>query len=168
MNNVVIKSFKANGKIHRSWYSSFLVKENDEYLITASERTLVMEHNGRTWVATEPSVNVFFKNEWYNVLAIFKEDSVYFYVNLASPSICEDNVIKYVDYDLDIKFRDEVIKVLDENEYKYNSKRMQYDSRIDPILTKQSEKIKELMREHKFPFDEQKLTEILEEFRKSR
>ena len=30
MDNIIVKSFKANGKIHRSWYNIFKVEEINE------------------------------------------------------------------------------------------------------------------------------------------
>lgn len=167
MEHIIVKSFKANGRIHRSWYNLFKLEENDEYIVVGSLRTFVIESNGRNWVATEPCISVYFKNAWFNVLGIFKKDGLSYYCNLASPSIIEDGVIKYIDFDLDIKLRHESIKILDENEYKYNSRRMKYDSRLDEILKKEELKIKELMEAHKFPFDDQKIKQYLVDFKNS-
>ena len=54
---------------------------------------------------------------------------------MASPFIIEENTIKYIDYDLDLRvFPDGSFKVLDRGEYKYHKLLMKYDDNIDYIL----------------------------------
>ena len=46
-----------------------------------------------------------------------------------------DNIIKYIDYDLDLRvFPDGSFRVLDRNEYNYHKKIMHYPREIDMII----------------------------------
>lgn len=161
----VIKSFKGDGSIHRTWYNVYLIKNESDYFIVGSFQSSILEGNGRKWSANEPAIIIFSKKEWFNVCCMIKDNSVLYYVNLASPAIFEDDVIKYVDYDLDLKFRlDGEIKYLDRNEYKKNSQEMNYDKSINSILQTTISKIKKLMRDHKFPFNDKDILMWYEQF----
>ena len=51
---------------------------------------------------------------------------------LATPFIIEDNTIKYIDYDLDLRiFPNGSFKILDKGEYKYHKKIMNYSQELD-------------------------------------
>ena len=93
------------------------------------------EEDGRTWNTKEPAVLFFFTNHWYNIIGQCKKKGVYYYCNLASPIIIEEDTIKYIDYDLDVKvFPSGGFKVLDRSEYHYHKKKMLYQEEIDYII----------------------------------
>ena len=130
-----IHGYKHNGKIHRAWDEAVLLEIHDEYLIFGNEKTKVTESDGRTWRTKEPAVLYFFYKKWYNIIGQFKKNGIYYYCNIASPFIMEENTIKYIDYDLDLRvFPDGSFKVLDRGEYKYHKKLMNYPEEIDKIL----------------------------------
>lgn len=130
-----IHGYKHNGKIHRAWDEAVLLEIHDEYLIFGNEKTKVTESDGRTWRTKEPAVLYFFYKDWYNIIGQCKKDGIYYYCNLASPFIVEENTIKYIDYDLDLRvFPDGSFKVLDRGEYKYHKNVMKYPNSIDIIL----------------------------------
>ncbi len=130
-----IHGYKHDGNIHRSWDEAVLLEIHDNYLIFGNEKTKVTESDGRTWRTKEPAVLYFFYNNWYNIIGQYKKIGVYYYCNMASPFIIEENTIKYIDYDLDLRvFPDGSFKVLDRGEYKYHKKIMNYPEEIDTIL----------------------------------
>lgn len=130
-----IHGYKHNGKIHRAWDEAILLEIHDDYLIFGNEKTKVTEADGRTWRTKEPAVLYFFYKQWYNIIGQYKKDGIYYYCNIASPIIIEENTIKYIDYDLDLRvFPDGSFKVLDRGEYKYHKSVMHYPEEIDLIL----------------------------------
>ena len=142
-NKYSIHSYKHDGTLHRSWDEAVLLDIFDDYLVFGNDRTIVTESDGRTWKTKELAVLYFYKDKWYNIIGQNKEDGIYYYCNMASPYIIEDNTIKYIDYDLDLRiFADESYKVLDRGEYKYHKKIMEYPEEIDVILKKE---LKELI-----------------------
>jgi len=133
-----IHGYKHDGKIHRSWDEAVLLEIHDEYLIFGNEKTKVTEADGRTWRTKEPAVLYFYKNNWYNIIGQYKKSGIYYYCNMASPFIVEEDTIKYIDYDLDLRvFPDGSFKVLDRGEYKYHKKLMDYPEAIDKILKRE-------------------------------
>ncbi len=149
-----IHGYKHDSKIHRSWDEAVLLEIHDEYLIFGNEKTKVTESDGRTWRTKEPAVLYFFYKDWYNIIGQYKKDGVYYYCNMASPFIIEEDTIKYIDYDLDLRvFPDGSFKVLDRGEYKYHKNIMNYPKDIDTILKEELTKLINLVREKKLSFE---------------
>ena len=120
---IQIQCYKHNGKIHRSWDEAVFLDEKKDYLVFGNMKTLVTESEGNTWRTKEPAIMYFFKNKWFNIICQLKKDGIYYYCNIASPFIIEDNTIKYIDYDLDLRiFPNLEYKILDRMEYKYHKK----------------------------------------------
>ena len=144
---IQIQCYKHNGKIHRSWDEAVFLDEKKEYLVFGNMKTLVTESEGNTWRTKEPAIMYFFKNKWFNIICQLKKDGIYYYCNIASPFIIEDNTIKYIDYDLDLRiFPNLEYKILDRMEYKYHKKIMNYSSDLD-IAIKNG--LNELLNEYK-------------------
>ena len=153
MNNVkvgtklYIHSYKHDGTIYRSWDEALLLDETDDYIVVGNNKTLVTEIDGRTWKTKEPAIVIYYKHDWYNVICQFKKSGIYYYCNIATPYIIEENTIKYIDYDLDLRvFPDGTYKVLDKEEYKYHKKKLNYSKEIDKIV---KEALKDLLKKFK-------------------
>ena len=64
-----------------------------------------------------------------------KKDGIYFYCNIATPYIIEENTIKYIDYDLDLRiFPKGDYKILDKLEYEYHKNKMNYSDDLDIVI----------------------------------
>ena len=149
-----IHGYKHDGKIHRSWDEAVLLEIHEDYLIFGNERTKVTESDGRTWRTKEPAVLYFFYKDWYNIIGQYKKNGIYYYCNMASPFIIEEDTIKYIDYDLDLRvFPDGGYKVLDKNEYNYHKKKMNYPKEIDFIVNKELAKLIEMKNKDEGPFN---------------
>ncbi len=150
----VIHGYKHDGKIHRSWDEAVLLEVHDDYLIFGNERTKVTESDGRTWRTKEPAVLYFFYKSWYNIIGQYKRNGIYYYCNIASPFIIEEDTIKYIDYDLDLRvFPDGSFKVLDRGEYRYHKAIMHYSEQIDHILKSELTNLINLVRNKELSFE---------------
>ena len=130
-----IHCYKHNGKIHRTWDEAVLLDIKKNYLVFGNNKTKVTEAEGNVWRTKEPAIIYFFKDKWFNIIAQLKKDGIYYYCNIATPFIIEDNTIKYIDYDLDLRiFPNGDYKVLDELEYKYHSRVMNYSEELDFVI----------------------------------
>ena len=160
-----IHSYKHDGSIHRAWDEAILLEINDEYLIFGNERTKVIESDGRTWRTKEPAILYFFKNNWFNIIVQYKKNGIFYYCNMASPYIIEDNTIKYIDYDLDLRvFPDGSFKVLDRGEYKYHKQLMNYSEDIDFILKQELTKLINMVRNKEMAFTPKAVDKYYEEY----
>ena len=73
---------------------------------------------------------------------------------MASPFLIDNGIIKYIDYDLDLKvFPDGEFRVLDRNEYKYHKKIMKYSENLDLILQSELTDLINMKRAEVGPFN---------------
>ena len=161
-----IHSYKHDSKIHRSWDEATFLEENSEYMIFANYKTLVIESDGRTWRTKEPAIMFFSKNNWFNIIGQIKKTGIYYYCNIASPFVIEENTIKYIDYDLDLRvFPDGSFKVLDRGEYQYHKKKMNYSNEIDKILKRELTIFINKVRNKEYPFNKEVINQYQEKYR---
>ena len=164
---IEVQGYKHDGRMHRIWDSVYVLDDNEKYIVVASTKTKVVEHDFRVWYTKEPAIMIFFKNHWWNVIAMLKEVGLTYYVNLASPYIIDNSRVKYIDYDLDIKlYSNQDIKVIDVREYGYHRKKYGYSESIDKILRYNINDIKKAMQNKEFPFNEEIIKKYYDEFLK--
>ena len=130
-----IQCYKHNGRIHRAWDEAIVLDIKPDYIVFGNDKTNVTEAEGTTWHTKEPAIMYFFKDRWYNIITQLKKDGIYYYCNIATPFIIEENTIKYIDYDLDLRiFATGEYKILDRMEYKYHKKIMKYSDDLDLVI----------------------------------
>lgn len=130
-----IQCYKHNGKPHRCWDEAVVLDIKKDYIVFGNERTLVTEAQGNTWRTKEPAIMYFFKDRWYNIIVQLKKEGITYYCNIATPFIIEDDTIKYIDYDLDLRiFPNGSFKILDRQEYKYHKRKMGYSDELDVAI----------------------------------
>lgn len=162
-----IHSYKHDHKIHRSWDEATFIGQTEEYAIFGNYKTLVKESDGRTWKTKEPAIMYFSKTDWFNIIGQIKPTGIYYYCNIASPYVIEENTIKYIDYDLDLRvFPDGSFKILDRGEYQYHKRIMKYSKEIDKILKNELTILINKVRNKEMPFDENTTQEYYLKFKK--
>lgn len=150
---LTIHCYKHNGKIHRMWDEATVLEVTDDVLICANCKTKVTESDGRNYKTAEPAVMFFYKKNWFNIIGQLKEYGLFYYCNIASPYLIDGNIIKYIDYDLDLRvFPDGGFRVLDRNEYNYHKRIMNYPKEIDEIIKTELTELINMKRGNKGPF----------------
>ncbi|MCI8568303.1 MAG: DUF402 domain-containing protein [Bacilli bacterium] len=163
----VIHCYKHDSKIHRTWDEAVLLDIKDDYLVFGNERTKVIESDGRNWKTKEPAIMYFYKKQWFNVIGQYKKNGIYYYCNIASPFLIDDDTIKYIDYDLDLRvFPDGSFKVLDRGEYNYHKEKMHYSKEIDQILKSELTTLIDFARNKTGPFTKGKVEEYYAIYKK--
>ena len=149
-----IQCYKHNGKIHRAWDEAVVLDFKREYIVFGNNKTKVTEAEGNVWKTKEPAIMYFFKDKWFNVIAQLKKDGIYYYCNIASPFIIEENTIKYIDYDLDLRiFPSGDYKILDKGEYKYHKRIMGYSDELDFVINNAMKDLIDLYKEKHVAFN---------------
>ncbi|MGO3791427.1 MAG: DUF402 domain-containing protein, partial [Enterococcus gilvus] len=73
----------------------------------------------------------------------------------ASPYVLDDEALKYIDYDLDVKvFPDGEKRLLDVDEYEAHSQQMHYSKEIDYILKENVKILVDWINNEKGPFSQ--------------
>ena len=160
MNNIkvgdclTIHCYKHNGMLHRVCEEATVLEITEDHLVCANDKTKIIEHDGRSYHTNEKAILIFYKKNWFNVIAQLKQQGLFYYCNIASPYIIDNHIIKYIDYDLDLRvFPDGGFRILDRNEYKYHKRTMKYSDDLDKIIKYELQALIALKKEQKHPFD---------------
>lgn len=138
-----IHAYKHNGDLYRSWNNSIVLEDTEKYLVLVNENVTITEINGRKWTTIDPAIWLFFKDDWYNIICMIRNDGVHYYCNIASPFILDSETVKYIDYDLDVKvFPNRSYKLLDLKEFKTNRRIWKYPIPLQNTLWQNINKLK--------------------------
>lgn len=166
---IKIQGFKHDKTLHRTWDSVMVLECNEDFIVVASKSNRVTESDGRIWYTKEPAVSIFFFKEWFNVIAMIRGKEIYYYCNIASPSLIDHGIIKYIDYDLDLKLLPNGhIMGLDEKEYEFHRKKYGYSFNLDIVCRHSYLKVALMMEDKAFPFIDAKISEYYQLFEKLR
>lgn len=166
-NKTFIQSFKHDGSVHRTWSSVLVISEDDSKYVAINRKTQVFEANNRSWVAREPALYYLYKERFFNVIAMLRADGIYYYCNLASPSIKDEEAIKNIDYDLDVKFYpDGRYEILDEREFELNKLKYNYPNIIEKKLKDEIEYIIKLHKNNLTPFNKEENDHLFQQYLK--
>ncbi len=164
-----IQSYKHDGSLHRCWERNYVLLDDDDFYVTANHKTKVTEANGRRWYSKEPAISFFSKSDWFNVIGMIKDRGVVFYINVASPTLLDHGILKYIDYDLDYKlFPDGYIMSLDEREFEKHSVRYQYSPELKQVLIQSAAKLFKKLQDREYPFQMHRIQELFQQFIKEK
>lgn len=148
-----IESYKHDHSLHRSWDKTSLIHSSDAVVIGGNDRVKVTEADGREWRTREPAICTFGRGQWFNTIAMIREDGIYYYCNLGSPFTLKGNLLSYIDYDLDVKvYPDMTFTILDQEEYALHSRQMNYPPHVKEQLRCALDEVVEWIRARRGPF----------------
>ncbi len=163
--NLTIHCYKHNGILHRVCEEATVIEITEDKLVCTNDKTKITENDGRSYYTNEVAILIFYKKDWYNIIAQLKERGLFYYCNIASPYVIENRIIKYIDYDLDLRvFPDGGFRILDRNEYKYHKRIMNYSNDLDKIIKHELQKLIALKKEEKEPFDKKMIDNYYQKY----
>lgn len=162
-----IHGYKHNGDLYKVWDETIFLAQTDDYYVFANNKIKVTEIDGRSWRTKEPAITFYYKKSWFNIIAQLKNTGIYYYCNISSPVIIENNTIKYIDYDYDLRvFPDGAYKILDKSEYEYHKKIMNYPDEIDKIVKYELNRLIEKNKRRENPFNEETIKKYYDLYKK--
>lgn len=152
--NLELHCYKHNGKINSISDRITVIDILDNCIVCGDFKTTITESDGSSHKTKEPAIMFFYKNRWFNILAQLKKQGLFYYCNIATPYLIDEHIIKYIDYDLDLRvFPDGGFRILDRNEYNYHKKVMNYSDELDLVIRTQLSELIEMKRANKGPFE---------------
>lgn len=137
---VAIHAYKFNGCLYRTFEFPKIVFKNKEILVLdLFNCRVISQGKNKKFYRTHFEIDslwIFFYEQWYNLfLNITKNSHLVYYFNIATPYLFEEDAIKYIDLDLDVRVENvntnfEKIKVLDTHEFENNAKLMLYPKKL--------------------------------------
>lgn len=165
--NLELHCYKHNGKINSISDRITVLDVKEDMIVCGDFKTTITESDGSTHKTKEPAIMFFYKNRWFNILAQLKKQGLFYYCNIATPYLIDDNTLKYIDYDLDLRvFPDGCYRVLDKNEYNYHKKIMHYSDEIDEIVKTELNNLIEMKKNNVDPFNKELIESYYEKYKK--
>lgn len=153
--NIRIESYKHNREIHRVWYENIVLHSDEDIIIGGNDRTLVQEPNGKLRHSKDHAIFYFNKRHNFNIIKIFDRANPYFYCNISSAFTCKDNVLTYIDYDLDVIVSEGMsYTILDEDEFILHKEKYGYSKRLVDLLRAELMILESWIDERKDPFNQ--------------
>ncbi|MBQ1478181.1 MAG: DUF402 domain-containing protein [Erysipelotrichaceae bacterium] len=160
--SIFVQSYKHNGSLHRTWSKALVIDVLENCLVVVTDHTWVVESDGRRWLTKEPAICFYYDDRWYNVISMIRKTGIFYYCNIASPSLYDGEAIKNIDYDLDVKvFPDGTYSILDENEYRYHAGKMNYPENIRNIVEGECRALVKKIEAKEIPFDQSFINDYL-------
>lgn len=155
-NKVEIISYKHNGDLHRVWQYAYVVRETDKEIVLVNDHANVIDGDGRRWKTKEPAVCYFYKEKWFNAICMLRNGSIYYYCNLSSPYVIDEEGIKYIDYELDVKvFPTGNRLILDRDEFEFNQIDYHYSKDLVNIIEMELKNLLKMIDNNEGPFNSQ-------------
>jgi uncharacterized protein len=153
---ITVNSRKSDNSIQRSWQCEFLEETSGYWLFVGKfDREITHNDLGVIRLGTI-SYEYYFKTEWFNVFRFHEPegDFKFYYCNINMPPKFENNVLDYVDLDLDVLVRKDLsFVILDEDEFAENSKLFGYSAELKLQVETTLNELLLNITQRQFPFD---------------
>ena len=162
-----IHCYKHDGRLHQLCDEGIVLSIDEEKIVVANNKAKLTEADGRSYHAKEPAILFFYKKHWFNIIGQLKKFGLFYYCNIATPYIIDGKIIKYIDYDLDLRvFPDGGFKILDYNEYNYHKKIMHYPKEIQMIIKSELSALIEMKKKNEGPFAKDEIRKYYQIYKK--
>ncbi len=160
----VIKSFKHDGHLHRMWLENWIVPSEllhpahaaESMIVVINCQTPIREASGETWISKVPGVSFFIPNAWYNIVALMETSGVRYYCNAASPPHLRDDVLTYIDYDLDVVVMpDGTYQILDQAEFDHHRTVYRYSGLVEKKVKQGLKSLLDRVQKKRQPFHDE-------------
>lgn len=143
---IIINSRKFNGEIHRSWKADFIEKCDSLLIFVGTFENEIRHPNLGVIRCGTVSYEYYWLNRWYNIFKFHEPEGELrnFYCNVNMPPQFENNVLDYVDLEIDVLVsKDFSIEILDREEFEENSQLFGYS---EDLITKTFQTLDELLK----------------------
>ena len=159
-----VQAYKHNGELYRQWNGVKVIEASPDRWVLFMFKTKVAEVSGEKWIIREPMIWWMPRDSFSNTTGMIRSSGTHFYTNLASTPIFEDNTIKFIDYDLDIKaYPNTPTKVVDKGEYQHHIQKYNYSEKLQQIIEKEVKNILAKIKYKEDFFDEDVVERYIEE-----
>ena len=164
---LTIHCYKHNGKIDRICEEAVVLEATNDMLVCANDKAKLIESDGRIHHTNETAIIFFYKNKWFNILGQLKKHGLFYYCNIATPFLLDNEIIKYIDYDLDLRvFPDGSFKILDRSEYNFHKRIMKYPPEINMIVKKELSELIEMKKNGIDPFNKETIEKYYKDYKR--
>jgi protein associated with RNAse G/E len=155
---ITVKTFKLDGKPHRTWKAE-LVRQEGPLLVLDGTFASDIEHELLgTIAAGTRSVEYYWMERWYNVFHFSQPNGELrnYYCNISVPPSFDGSILSYVDLDLDILVApDFSYQTLDVDDFERNCQAYGRSNEIREHAQLASDEVIGMIQARQFPFGNQ-------------
>ena len=130
---ITVNSRKFDGTIRKSWTCDVVI-EDDDLVVAVGRFDTAVNHSDLGLIPKGTlSYEYFWLDRWYNIFRFVTADGAFrnYYCNICMPPQISDNVIDYVDLDIDVVVdADFSYQILDRDDYEANAERYSYPTEV--------------------------------------
>jgi hypothetical protein len=154
---VEVRAYKYDGALHRSWEADLLRQEGPLIVLDAKFPEEIVHDLVGTIASGTHSLEYYWLDRWYNVFRFAQPDGKLrnFYCNVNIPAEFDDEVLSYVDLDLDILVDpDFSYRVLDVEDFDRNARLFGYSEEVQANARQALAELGRMIETRAFPFSD--------------
>lgn len=154
-NQITIQALKYGNQQHYEWNTEVLEK-SETYIVVLGEYGRKLHHHTKQKVFTinNWTIEFFSFDSWFTVSADIVDGRIHqYYCNINEPAKINQDVVSFVDLDLDYIQRNGEWKVVDEEEFQINAVKFAYPDELIRKAREELENLKICILNKQFPFD---------------
>ncbi|HKP45741.1 MAG TPA: DUF402 domain-containing protein [Pyrinomonadaceae bacterium] len=154
---IQVRTFKLDGKPHRSWEAELVRRENTLLVLDGIFDKEITHDLLGTIAAGTQSLEYYWLDRWYNVFRFSDPGGGFrnFYCNVNVPPIFDGNVLSYVDLDLDVLVApDFSYQIVDVEDFEANTSKYGYSNEVQDNARKALAELTSMIQERRFPFEQ--------------
>jgi len=146
---ITVNSRKYDGTIRKSWTCE-LVEQVDQLIVAVGSFDADVNHSELGLITKGTlSYEYFWLDRWYNIFRFVTADGAfrYFYCNVCMPPQFSNDVLDYVDLDIDVVVNaDFSYRILDRDDFKANAELYRYPAEVRDRVETSLEELLELIK----------------------
>lgn len=154
---ITVRTYKYDGTEHRRWPARISL-QRDSLIVLDAKFEEEIQHPLLGIIAPGTlSIEYYWLDRWYNIFRFIQPAGELrnFYCNINVPPVLQENVLSYIDLDIDILVApDFSYSILDEDEFAINAERFNYPTEIRRRSLEALEELVVLIETRAFPFSE--------------
>lgn len=154
---IIVRACKYDGREHRRWRAQLLKREGPLLVLDAYFPEEVTHDLLGTIAVGTHSLEYYWLDRWYNIFRFAQPcgELRNFYCNVNVPPALENDVLRYVDLDLDILVApDYSYQVLDAEDFDQNAKLYGYPDEVRTNARRAVDELVKMIEAREFPFNE--------------
>ena len=152
---IEVRAYKFDGQLHRSWPAELLTHDGPLIVLDATFPDEVIHDLLGTIASGTRSLEYYWLDRWYNVFRFAQPDGELrnYYCNVNVPPTLADDVLSYVDLDLDILVAPDLsYRILDAEDFERNIEVYGYPAEAQANARKALRELVQLIETRSFPF----------------
>jgi len=155
---ISINSRKFDGRIHRTWNAE-LIEVTDELIAAVGRFEFDVAHSHLGVIRKDSISHEFFwRDRWFNIFRFHEPDGALrnFYCNISKPPNFENNVLDFIDLEIDIVvWKDMSYEILDREEYERASREFNFPADIRKRVEISINQLNAMIKSNEFPFNKE-------------